>query len=275
MRLFTRRYEEWGYQGSYEKIEKKYLRINTLRTKTLPKKFNLVKVPFLEDGYESKADFSLASSPEYLQGLFYLQDASTQLAAEVLNPQQTDRVLDMAAAPGGKTTHLAARMKNKGVIVALDSSHGRIQKLKNNLERLGVANCVVYQKDAQYVSDLNMQFDKVLLDAPCSGNFSLDAQWFEKRDFEGINANARLQKKLLRSAVGVCKPGGIVLYCTCSLEKEENEDVIEWALDELNVELVPINEDVGVAGITEKTALCKRIWPGETQGFFLAKLKKV
>lgn len=275
MRFFTKRYEKWGYDGAYEIVPKKHIRLNTIKAKTLAKKFNGKKVKFLEDGYEVDVDFSIPSSPEYLRGEIYMQDGATQLCAEVLDPKEGDVVLDMAAAPGGKTTHLAARMKNKGVLIALDSVHGRIQKLNNNLERLGVKNCVVYQKDAQYVSDLELQFDKILLDAPCSGNFSIDKDWFEKRDMEGIMANVRLQKRLLRAAVANCKVGGEILYSTCSLEKEEDEDIIEWALEELDVELMPIEKSLGSKGITKNTRFCKRIWPGETQGFFLAKLKKV
>jgi len=274
MSFFTKRYEDWGFEGTYEYVPKKYLRVNTLRTRNLPPRFKLKKIEGIPFCYLTEADFSLPSSPEYLLGEFYIQDSSTQLAAMVLNPKETDHVLDVAAAPGGKTTHLAALMNNKGLIVSVDPNAQRLERLSNALERLGVTNAFVLQKDGQYVSDLKMEFDKVLLDVPCSGNFSIDPEWFSKRDLEGIKTNARLQRKLLAAGVDVCKSGGDILYCTCSLEREEDEDVIEWALQELPVELVPIDMQYGVPGITPKTRLCKRIWPGEMQGFFMAKLRK-
>ncbi len=145
--------------------------------------------------------------------------------------------------------------------------------LKNNLERCGVKNCLSYQKDAVHAADLGMKFDKILLDAPCSGNFTTDSDWLEKRDLEGVRSMARTQKALLKSAVGVLKKGGVIVYSTCSLEPEEDEEVVEWVLDNLPLKLVGTELDVGDPGITERTVLCRRFWPDktDTQGFFLAK----
>jgi 16S rRNA C967 or C1407 C5-methylase (RsmB/RsmF family) len=118
-------------------------------------------------------------------------------------------------------------------------------------------------------------FDKVLLDAPCSGNFVTDSAWFEKRSIEGIRLMAKTQKELLRAAVRVLKPSGTLVYSTCSLEPEEDEDVIEWALDTFPIKLVETGLNVGDSGITDRTKLCRRFWPEKTgtQGFFIAKMQ--
>ena len=178
----------------------------------------------------------------------------------------------MCAAPGGKTVQLAQMMNNKGTMIALDNSTRRLTALKNNLERCGIRNTIIYNKDARYISDFNKRFDKILLDAPCSGNFTLEEDWFEKRTINDIKDRAKLQKELLKAAVDVCK--GEIVYSTCSLEKEENEEVIEWALDNLNVELQEIKLKAS-PGLTERTKNCRRFWPNEhkTEGFFVAKLK--
>lgn len=237
----------------------------------------LEKIPYLKHGYFYTSKFALSSTSEHLLGHLYLQDAASQVPAEVLNPQSEKTVLDMAAAPGGKTTQLSALMKNKGVIVALDVKQKRIISLKNNIERMGCENIIIYNKDASFASDLGMEFDKVLLDAPCSGNFCIEKDWFGKRQISDFNDKATLQKKLLKQAVKVTKKGGIIIYSTCSLEIEENEEVIEWALDNLNVKLENINVPIGEPGLTSSTKKCLRFWPNKTntQGFFIAKLKKI
>jgi len=155
----------------------------------------------------------------------------------------------------------------------LEMNQSRLNALANNIERCGISNVAIYRKDAQFAQDLNLKFDKILLDAPCSGNFASDPEWFNKRTIEGIKANVKTQKALLKEALRVLKPGGTVVYSTCSLEPEENEEVIEWAIDNLNIKLAPIDLNIGSDGLTPKTRLCKRIWPDKTQGFFIAKIK--
>ena len=183
----------------------------------------------------------------------------------------------MCAAPGSKTTQAAARMHNCGRIVAIDSNSPRLSALGNNLERCGVKNVVVYQKDAVFVADMGMKFDKILLDAPCSGNFMIDKDWFEKRTTADIKSMSRVQKGLLAAAVKALNPEGMIVYSTCSLEPEEDEEVIEWALSNLPVKLAQIDLEIGDEGLTAKTKLCRRFWPDKTgtQGFFIAKLNLV
>ena len=228
----------------------------------------------------------MAATPEHLQGYYYLQEAASQLPAEILEPKGTDTVLDMCASPGSKTTQLAMLMNNKGKITALDSENVRLPKLQNNLERCGVTNTITYKKDARYAQDLGLEFEKILLDAPCSGNFAIEPDWFLERKLGDIKALVKTQRQLLQAAIDVLKPGGILVYSTCSLEPEENELNINWLLNEYkDVELEKIDIDIGDPGLTKAfdrelnpdLAKCKRFWPHKTgtQGFFLAKLRKL
>ncbi len=279
---FLKRYKEFGHDIVPENIGiRQSIRINTLKisekdcvSRLKKKGVHLERIPFLKHGYWVSSSFNLVSTQEYLQGYYYIQEAASQVPVEVLNPVSSDKVLDMAASPGSKTTQLAQRMGNKGTIIALESNRFRIPKLVNNLERLGVKNTIVYHKDARYASDLGLEFDKVLLDAPCSGNFTQDRDWFAKRSLSDLPVMAKLQRSLLAVAVDVLRSGGVLVYSTCSLEPEENEQVIEWALENLPVSLEKTGLSVGESGLTEKTVLCRRFWPDTsgTQGFFVAKL---
>ena len=290
---FLKRYEEMGELFEPKNVElKKAIRINTLKIteqeiiKRLKKKgVKLEKIPYLEHGYFYEADFSLASTPEYLQGYFYIQDASSQIPPEMLNPKPTDKVLDMASAPGGKTTHLAQIMNNEGIIIALEENKARIRSLINNLERLSITNVTIFKKDARFTQDLGMQFDKILLDAPCGGSFCVEKDYFKVRTQQDLDARARLQKELLRSAHQSLKKGGEIVYSTCSLEPEENELVINWFIEEFkDMKIEEINKEIGNAGITtfnnyklnKELNKTRRIWPHKTgtDGFFIARLKK-
>jgi len=284
MNIFTKRYKEMGQDIDPEKVEvRKSIRINTLKAseedivqRLRERGVKLKKVPFCRYGYWTEADFSLSTTQEYLQGHYYIQEAASQLPVQVLNPSPDDSVLDMCAAPGSKTTQLAQWMGNKGQLIALDSSRFRLSAVKNNLERCSVKNCVVFHKDSVHAADVGIKFDKVLLDAPCSGNFAIDTDWFQKRTLDDIKAQTKIQKALLRAAASCLKRGGVLVYSTCSLEPEEDEEVIEWALDNLPLNIVSTGLDIGEKGITPITKLCKRIWPGKnnTQGFFISKLVK-
>ena len=285
MNFFLNRYKEFGQTIDPEECQlKTSIRVNNLKIddKTLVKrlkqrKITLAKIPWLDHGYYSESEFSAGSTQEYLQGYDYVQEAAAQVPAMILNPDKDDVVLDMCAAPGGKTCQLAQYMDNKGTLIALDNNKPRLASLKNNLERLGIANTLIYNLDAKYIDSLDVKFDKILLDAPCSGNFCTDRNWFGKRTIEGVKQKAKQQKDLLKAAVSALKPAGELVYSTCSLEPEENEEVIEWALETLGIELLPVELDAGSPGLTQKTSKCLRFWPNKdkTEGFFLAKLKKL
>jgi NOL1/NOP2/sun family putative RNA methylase len=287
----VKRYQSLGYTCKLIDI-KPSLRINTLRTtekdliprlKALGVKLD--KINYTDFGYYYTTEFSLGATSEYLQGLYYLQEAASQLPPQVLDPKPEEMILDMCAAPGSKTTEIAQYMNNTGTIVALDSDPRRLFALRNNIERCGVTNTILYKKDSRFAPDLKLQFDKVLLDAPCSGNYAIEEEFFTKKSVDGIRERSRLQKELLKSAIRVLKSGGTLVYSTCSLEPEENEMNIDWVLSKYpDMKLVETGLTIGDSGIVEvfgkklnpEVAKCRRFWPTktETEGFFIAKFIK-
>ena len=279
---FFKRYESQGQIVDFNVDTRKALRVNTLKiseeelvSRLKNNGVKLEKIPFVKHGYFYSAKFSLGSTPEYLQGYYYLQEGASQVPAEVLDPQEEDLVLDMCAAPGSKTTQLAQLMNNKGKIIAIDVINKRLESLNNNLERMGVVNTSTFLLNAKDVTSFNLVFDKVLLDAPCSGNFVTDKGWIKKRDMPGIKNNSDKQKSLLERAFNVLKPGGICVYSTCSLEIEEDEDNVSYARF-LGFEVLDSGLDFGTPGCTEDSFLARKFWPNltRTQGFFVVKLKK-
>lgn len=272
------RYKEWGFPQETTFKERQCIRINTNVTTAKKvsaalqgKNAQLEKVPFLKNAYYVEAPFSLASSIEYLAGAFYIQEAPAQIPVLALGDIQSKKVCDLCAAPGGKTTQLAEVMQNKGTLVAYDPDKKRAKKLQYNVERMQ-AKCDIRIQDG---CDLEGTYDAILLDAPCSGNFTQDPKWFEKRTLADFKNRQTLQKKLVTAAITHLKKDGILIYSTCSLEKEENEDVVLFALSQ-NMKLEPITIDIGHPGLTPETKLCKRFWPTQDQqpGFFIAKLRK-
>lgn len=289
---FLTRYEELGATFDPETVLiRKSLRVNTLKAdKTevidaLKKKgVSIERIPFAP-GYYYESEFSLGATPMYLQGDYYLQEAASQLSPLVLSPVPGDRVLDMCAAPGSKTTQMAEMMENKGLLVAVDTEPRRLGSLRNNLERLGVTNTVLFKKDARFIPDLKKTFDKILLDAPCSGNFCIEENYFATKTLDGIRSRARLQKELLKAAYRVLNKGGTLVYSTCSLEPEEDELVIDWFIKKFpDMLLVDTGLTIADPGATSfsgheldaSLAKTKRFWPHKTgtQGFFIAKLIK-
>ena len=290
MSEFLERYAQLGESFDPKAVAvKQALRINTLKATgaEVAGRLNarLEKIPFLKEGYYFTSAFTVGAMPEHFLGLIYIQEAASQVPAEVLDPRPGEVVLDMCAAPGSKTTQMAAMMQNKGTILALDANNARLPSLKNNLERCGASNCVAYKKDAAYAEDLKMQFDKILLDAPCSGNFAVDGEWFKKRKVFDLRELVKVQRKMLEAGLSLLKTGGVMVYSTCSLEPEENEENISWLLDaHPEIRLEKIDKDVGDPGLTEpfgrklrdEVRLCRRFWPHKlgTQGFFIAKIRK-
>merc|ERR1719319_1619670 len=227
------------------------------------------------------ASVPLGATPEYLAGHYILQGASSLLPVMALAPQEGERVLDMASAPGGKTTHIAAIMKNTGVIFANDA----------NNHRLGVTNCVVLNHDGREIPKIMKGFDRVLLDAPCSGTgvISKDPSAKTGKDHQDIHLCSHLQKELILAAIDCLdaksKTGGYLVYSTCSVLPEENENVVEYVLKKRHVKLVETGLDFGVDGFTKYREqryhptmnLCKRYYPHahNMDGFFVAKIKKI
>jgi NOL1/NOP2/sun family putative RNA methylase len=286
--FFINRYEKLGW-GFIDVEPRQAIRINTMNTgeASLIERLQslgimLEKIPFVENGYWiRKSEFSIGATSEYLLGLYSIQEAAAQIPATLFTNLKDRTVLDACAAPGGKTVQLTDLMRNTGVIVALDVKNQRLTALSNQLERCHVNNTIVYHLDARRSSRLNMKFDRILLDMPCSGNFSADKDWFKRRTIHDVERNARLQREILKGGANVLKNDGEIVYATCSLEPEENEINIDWAIKNLGLHVEKISCYGGKAStnvfgkqLDNSIEDCRRIWPGKTQGFFVCKLKK-
>jgi len=285
---FLTRYEELGWE--YKDVKpRQAIRINSINAKevVVTKRLRsigvkLEKIPFLKNGYWiQKSKFSVGATSEYLLGLYSIQEAAAQIPATLFTKLKDKIVLDACAAPGGKTVQLADLMQNTGAIIALDIKKRRLIASSNHLERCHVKNTIVYRMDARQVSRLKLKFDRILLDVSCSGNFVTDKDWFKKRTIKDVERNARLQREILTEAAKVLKDDGEIVYATCSLEPEENELNIDWATKTLNLKVGKIScygekalTNVFGKKLDSSIEHCRRIWPGQTQGFFVCKLKK-
>ena len=205
-------------------------------------------------------------------------------------PQPNERILDMAGAPGGKTSYIAQLMKNTGVLVANDLKRERLKSLNANMHRLGVSNIVVTNYDGRKLPNIFKKFDRCLLDAPCSGLgvISRDPSIKLQKTFDDVRKLSHLQKELIKAAIDCVdahsKTGGYIVYSTCSISVEENESVIQYALQNRYVKLVETGLEVGNPGLTNYAERqfhpsmkhCKRVYPHvhNMDGFFVAKLKK-
>ncbi|KAF2012812.1 NOL1/NOP2/sun family putative RNA met, partial [Aaosphaeria arxii CBS 175.79] len=233
----------------------------------------------------------LGATPEYLAGHYILQAASSFLPVMALDPQEHERVLDMAAAPGGKTTHIAAQMKNTGCVFANDANKSRAKGLIGNIHRLGVRNTVVCNYNALEFPKVMGGFDRVLLDAPCSGTgvIAKDASVKTNKTEADFLRLPHLQKQLILAAIdsvdSSSKTGGFIVYSTCSVTVEENEQVVQYALNKRpNVKLVSTELTFGKEGFVSyrgkkfdpSLKLTRRFYPHayNVDGFFVAKFKK-
>jgi tRNA (cytosine49-C5)-methyltransferase len=268
------------YKKSVETFAPRSIRINTLKSsieqeKGLLKEYKLSNVPWCKEGFFiNKKVSGLGHLDSHWSGNFFIQSSVSMIPPLVLNPSKDDIVLDMTAAPGAKTTQLAAIMKNKGIILANDSKLSRAKTLISNLERCGVKNTVVNYDDAL---KLTGNFDKILLDAPCSGSGNIKGpSTITKKTLKTWNPNmikrlANLQRRLILHAYSLLKPKGTLVYSTCSLEPEEDEDVINYLLSKTSAKLLKI--DLPVKSENKKYF---KIWPQyqNTEGFFIAKIRK-
>lgn len=234
----------------------------------------------------------IGATPEYLAGHYILQAASSFLPVMALQPQENERILDMAAAPGGKTTYISALMKNTGCIFANDANKARTKSLIANIHRLGCRNTIVCNYDAREFPKVIGGFDRVLLDAPCSGTgvIAKDESVKVSRTEKDFMQIPHLQKQLLLSAIDSVdansSTGGVIVYSTCSVAVDENEAVVDYALRKRpNVKLVDTELQIGKEGFTShrgknfspKLSLTRRYYPHtyNVDGFFVAKFKKI
>lgn len=270
------------------------LRVNTLKydIQSLMKYFkeNNIKferVPWYKDGLiiKNANEKQIQKLDIYEKGYIYLQSLSSMIPPLVLNPMPGEKVLDLTAAPGSKTTELSALMNNEGYILANELDKIRYERLKYNVEAQGAKIVEVINGRGEKVGDNYPEaFDKVLLDTPCSGEgrfivnkIATYRDWSPKT----VKELSKLQKKLFQSAYKALKPNGIMVYSTCTLNEEENEHILQWALENLNLKLIDINLDIREAetasnkGFDNTIEKAIRVLPSkQTEGFFVAKLVK-
>ena len=215
----------------------------------------------------------------YEKGKIYMQSLSSMLPAIILGPKSDENILDMTAAPGGKTTQLVALSDGKACITACEKNKIRMQRMKFNIEKQGATRANIMNEDARKLDDF-FSFDKILLDAPCSGSGTLN---FNDKDLQTkftkdlVNRSIKTQKELLQKAVKILKKGGELVYSTCSILKEENEKNLEQLIKNNKLELIPINKDlfaeIPLLPVTLEGTIC--VCPNELyEGFFVAKLRK-
>jgi NOL1/NOP2/sun family putative RNA methylase len=286
--FFVDRYQQLGWTYRETKLRQS-IRINetNAKGKNLVDRLEqlgvcLEKIPFLKSGYwVQSSKVSVGATAEYLLGFYSIQEAAAQIPVSLFTKLKGKFVLDASAAPGGKTVQLADLMENTGIIVALDVGKRRLSALSNHLERCHVRNTLVYLLDARLSSNLKTKFHRILIDAPCSGNFASDPVWFKNRTLKDVERNSALQRQILTKAVECLTEDGELIYSTCSLEPEEDELNIDWAVKNLKLSIEEIS-CYGEKGLTEIFGIkldplverSRRLWPGETQGFFVCKLKK-
>ncbi len=270
------------------------IRVNTLKISVddflslvAPYGWQLAPVPWCAEGFwierEDDDALPLGSTAEHLSGLFYIQEASSMLpvAALFADNRQPERVMDVAAAPGSKTTQIAARMGNAGGILANEFSASRVKVLHANISRCGISNVALTHFDGRvFGAALPETFDAILLDAPCSGEGVVrkDADALKNWSPESNLDIAATQRELIDSAFHALRPGGTLVYSTCTLNREENQSVIEWLLSRYPqaVEILPLGELFPGAADALTAEGFLHVFPQiyDCEGFFVARLRK-
>ena len=265
----------------------------TLRVNILKNSIENVKTLFINMGYDVKEiewykdalvienidESEIRQLDIYKNGEIYLQSLSSMIPVIVLNPAEGENILDMAAAPGGKTTQISAETGDKAFITACEKNKIRADRLKYNIEKQGAKKITVLMQDARNL-DNYFSFDKILLDAPCSGSgtINLNDEKLEKIFTEDlIIRSVKTQFELLKKAITVLKPGHEMIYSTCSILKEENEENLSKVLKSGKVELVPIDQGIfkgiPLLPVSINGTIC--VCPNELyEGFFIARIRK-
>ncbi len=298
-------YEKFmNYSLSYIR---KCIRVNTLKAnvdeikKRLENRWILEEIPWCRDGFwitfKDGKRFDLGNLIEHHLGYVYVQEAASMIPPVILDPKPGESVLDMCAAPGSKTTQIAMYMKNTGILVANDIQGSRLKALGMNMQRCGVNNSVITMiQDNKFrrVAEIHpeFRFDRILVDAPCSGTGTIrkSLKTILMWNPSGIEKLSKLQKTLITTAFGMLKPGGTMVYSTCTIEPEENEAVVSYLLEQFqDARLERI--DSAALGIKTTTPIlsfdnlkinpevekCLRIHPydNDTEGFFVARIRKL
>lgn len=251
----------------------------------------LKKIPLLEYSFVADTDRrTLTDTEEYAEGLFYIQSIASQLIVKALNPQPGEKIMDLCAAPGSKTTQIAIQMKKEGELIANDNNRKRLYRLKSNLEHQKLDDFVTVKNYSgqNYPKFYPEYFDRVLVDAPCSSEARFDMRYPKSIRYwstHKVKAFAKLGKRLLGSAIKCTRPGGTIVYSTCTYSPEENEMVIDQVLkkySEVEIEAIdwkikklPIVKSWNDKDLNPEISKAMRLLPDpETEGFFICKLRK-
>ena len=294
---FVQRYSALTDYEAFKRYSLSFLRrsirVNTLKIcvdelkARLEKNWQLTPVPWCAEGFWIKGERrDEGNLLEHALGYIYIQEAASMIPPVVLDPKPGERILDLCASPGSKASQIAMYMHNEGVLVANDYKGARLSPLGMNLQRMGVTNAALTLYFGEQFP--SVEFDRILVDAPCSGTGTI------RKSLKTVNIwnpymitkLAAAQRRLLLKAFTLLKPGGTLVYSTCSLEPEENEGVVSALLDhEPTAALVPIHLPLGrsnavtsfeKARYRPEVAHCLRLWPqdNDTEGFFVAKISK-
>ena len=221
-------------------------RLNTLKYNGLNPLEHLTKHPFVRNGFiYDKEKEKLSQSPYFDLGLFYIQEPSAMMVSELLDVKPDDFVIDLCAAPGGKSTHVASFLGENGLLVSNDINSQRCLDLSENIQKAGIKNCYVTNESVdKLVSSFGAIFDKVVLDAPCSGEGMFRKNKEAEKDWskEKVERLSELQKDLIIKAYKLLKPNGVMIYSTCTFNNLENEEVVKYLLDNTNASLIKIKE---------------------------------
>ncbi len=283
--------EYQAFKASFDEKRHSGIRINTLKIQPedFLKLFNktLDPIPWVPQGFYYPEGESFGKHPAYHAGLYYIQEPSAMMPAQVLAPKPGEKVLDLCAAPGGKTTHLGSYMENKGLLITNDISPKRVKALVKNVELIGLSNCFVVNETPEKLQTIYPEFfDRILLDVPCSG------EGMFRKDREAVQSYTRfkssecvaLQREIVASAYTMLKPGGTMVYSTCTFNPDENERNIEYFISTYDLSVDKIEPIGGFepsrAQWTESGdgALSGglRLWPHKArgEGHFVCRLTK-
>lgn len=273
-----------GYKNKYTTLRVNTLKSNLEEVKEILFKNNIdyKSVSWYKDALiiENAKEKDIRALSIYEDGKIYLQNLSSMLPPLVVSPKEKESILDMAAAPGGKTTELSALSNNNALITAIEKDKIRSDRLKYNLNKQGASRVTVLVEDASKLDDF-FRFDKILLDAPCSGSGTIDLEnisSYKNFSEDLIKKSIERQKKLLLKASKIIKSGGEIIYSTCSILKDENENIVSLLLNNNDFEIVPLDENLFInipkLPVTIKGTIC--VCPNELyEGFYLAKIKKI
>ena len=299
---FIERYSKLTVWEEFKKCSLSFLRrsirANTLKISVnnlkerLEKNWNLEQVPWCREGFWiehiKKERRDIGNLIEHSLGYFYTQEAASMIPPIVLEPKPNDIILDMAASPGSKTTQIAQYMENKGILMANDYTIERMKPLSINLQRCGVTNAVITLMEGQWFKKSGIEFDKILVDAPCSGTGTIrkSLKTIGIWNPDMVRRLSATQRQLIETGFNLLKENGTLVYSTCSLEPEENEEVVDFLinkyenakLEEIKLKLKrsPAILEFDNKKYNEEIKKCLRIWPqdNDTEGFFVAKIRK-